>query len=247
MSNKEIIISAIVLITILVGFSLLIKSRPKPTRKTSAILPEDQLSSEELVTKDNPVSQKEDFQKEVERRNAEAPKAPKAEPKKKAPEMQLEKGVDYKAKIKTNMGEMEIDLYEEKMPITVNNFVALSKSGFYDGLIFHRVINDFMIQGGDPTGTGSGGPGYSFEDEIDKSMPMDKGSLAMANSGPNTNGSQFFIVTKESTPWLQKYHTNFGRITKGIEVALNISQVTTGIADKPLKNVVIEKIEIIED
>ena len=141
---------------------------------------------------------------------------------------------------------LKINLFEKEAPITVNNFIKLAKEGFYDGLIFHRVIPDFMIQGGDPTGTGTGGPGYKFGDEI-TGKPIVKGTLAMANSGPNTNGSQFFIVTAEETPWLNNLHTNFGEVIEGLEIVDQISLVETNSSDKPLTNVVIEKIVILEN
>jgi len=162
-----------------------------------------------------------------------------------APAMQLKDGVDYQARFITSMGTFEVDLFEDKTPITVNNFVYLAGKKFYDGLIFHRVIQDFMIQGGDPQGTGSGGPGYSFKDEITRE-PLVRGSLAMANSGKNTNGSQFFIVTKEKTPWLDKLHTNFGVITKGLDVVMEIEKVPVDTNSRPLKNVVINNVVILE-
>jgi cyclophilin family peptidyl-prolyl cis-trans isomerase len=125
----------------------------------------------------------------------------------------------------------------------VENFRTLAADGFYDGVTFHRVIPDFMIQGGDPTGTGSGGPGYQFEDEINHHK-VERGALAMANAGPNTNGSQFFIVTAEATPWLDGLHTVFGRVTSGLEVADAISLVERGPNDRPHDAVVIERVEL---
>ena len=122
------------------------------------------------------------------------------------------------ATLHTNHGAIEVELYPDEAPKTVDNFVKLARDGFYDGLIFHRVIPDFMIQGGDPTGTGSGGPGYQFEDEFNQHK-VDRGALAMANAGPNTNGSQFFIVTADACPWLDGKHTVFGRVTSGLEIA----------------------------
>src|SRR6059036_4336876 len=113
------------------------------------------------------------------------------------------------ATLHTNHGAIAVELFDEDAPKTVDNFVKLSRDGFYDGVIFHRVIPDFMIQGGDPTGTGSGGPGYTFEDE-QSGHPVVRGALSMANAGPNTNGSQFFIVTTEACPWLDGHHTVFG-------------------------------------
>jgi len=143
----------------------------------------------------------------------------------------------------TNNGPVELELYDGDAPKTVENFRKLAGDGFYDGVIFHRVIPDFMIQGGDPTGTGEGGPGYSFEDEFND-HPVARGALAMANAGPNTNGSQFFIVTADACPWLDGKHTVFGRVTDGMDVVDAISQVETGPADRPLDDVVIERIAL---
>src|ERR1700751_453762 len=147
------------------------------------------------------------------------------------------------ATLQTNHGAIEIELFPGEAPKTVENFARLARDGFYDGVIFHRVIADFMIQGGDPTGTGSGGPGYSFEDEINEHK-VTRGALAMANAGPNTNGSQFFIVTADACPWLDGKHTVFGQVTDGMDVVDAISQVETGAADRPLEDVVIERIDL---
>ena len=152
------------------------------------------------------------------------------------------------ATIKTNMGDVEIKLFDELTPKTVENFVGLAKKGYYNGVIFHRVIDQFMIQGGDPTGTGRGGQsiwGKSFEDEIVPSLKFDKsGYLAMANAGPNTNGSQFFI-TVVPTPWLNGHHTIFGEVISGMDVVYAISKVQTSKpGDKPLKDVIINDIII---
>jgi cyclophilin family peptidyl-prolyl cis-trans isomerase len=147
------------------------------------------------------------------------------------------------ATLQTNSGPIEIELFDGDAPKTVENFRKLAGDGFYDGVIFHRVIPDFMIQGGDPTGTGSGGPGYSFEDEFND-HPVARGALAMANAGPNTNGSQFFIVTADACPWLDGKHTVFGQVTEGMDVVDAISQGETGAADKPLEDVVIERIDL---
>ncbi len=160
-------------------------------------------------------------------------------------DMQLNDGVDYKVVLQTSFGNITIDLFEKESPKTVNNFVSLAKDGFYDGLTFHRIIKDFMIQGGDPAGDGTGGPGYKFEDEFN-AKKLVKGSLAMANAGPNTNGSQFFIVTTESTPWLDGRHTNFGQVTEGMDIVDKISLVATGNNDKPVTPVTIDKIEVLE-
>jgi cyclophilin family peptidyl-prolyl cis-trans isomerase len=147
------------------------------------------------------------------------------------------------ATLHTNHGEIELELFDGDAPNTVENFRKLAGDGFYDGVIFHRVIPDFMIQGGDPTGTGSGGPGYTFEDEFN-SNSVARGALAMANAGPNTNGSQFFIVTADACPWLDGKHTVFGRVTNGMDVVDVISQVETGAADRPREDVVIERIDL---
>src|SRR5947208_11747945 len=143
----------------------------------------------------------------------------------------------------TNRGAIAIELFDDDAPKTVENFVSLARKGFYDGVIFHRVIPDFMIQGGDPTGTGSGGPGYSFEDELND-HPVERGALAMANAGPNTNGSQFFIVTADACPWLDGKHTVFGQVTNGMDVVDAISAVATDAADRPHESVVIERIDL---
>jgi cyclophilin family peptidyl-prolyl cis-trans isomerase len=147
------------------------------------------------------------------------------------------------ATLQTNHGTIEIELYDEDAPKTVGNFKKLAQDGFYDGIIFHRVIDDFMIQGGDPTGTGSGGPGYQFEDEFNKNK-VDRGALAMANAGPNTNGSQFFIVTADACPWLDGKHTVFGRVTSGMDVVDAISKVDVGPGDRPRDDVRIESITL---
>jgi cyclophilin family peptidyl-prolyl cis-trans isomerase len=148
-----------------------------------------------------------------------------------------------KATMQTNQGTIELELFPDEAPKTVDNFAKLSRDGFYDGVIFHRVIPDFMIQGGDPTGTGTGGPGYSFEDEFNEHK-VERGALAMANAGPNTNGSQFFIVTTEAAPWLDGKHTVFGRVTSGMDVADKISELPRDAHDKPNEDVVIEKVTL---
>ena len=148
--------------------------------------------------------------------------------------------------MQTNHGAIELELYPDDAPKTVENFTKLARDGFYDGVVFHRVIPDFMIQGGDPTGTGSGGPGYTFEDEFNDHK-VERGALAMANSGPNTNGSQFFIVTTESAPWLDGKHTVFGRVTDGMDIADTISEVPRDSRDKPHEDVVIENVSVSDD
>jgi peptidyl-prolyl cis-trans isomerase B (cyclophilin B) len=147
------------------------------------------------------------------------------------------------ATLQTNHGAIDIELFDEDAPKTVENFKKLAQDGFYDGVIFHRVISDFMIQGGDPTGTGSGGPGYQFEDEFNDHK-VEKGALAMANAGPNTNGSQFFIVTADACPWLDGKHTVFGRVTSGMDVVSAIEQVETGAGDRPRDDVRIESVSL---
>jgi len=138
------------------------------------------------------------------------------------PKMEIDPKKSYSAILNTDKGEITVQLFADKTPITVNNFVFLSRQGFYDGTIFHRVIPDFMAQGGDPTGTGMGGPGYRFEDEFTTSLRHDKpGVLSMANAGPNTNGSQFF-VTHLATPWLDYKHSVFGQVSEGMQVLLSI-------------------------
>jgi cyclophilin family peptidyl-prolyl cis-trans isomerase len=146
-----------------------------------------------------------------------------------------------KATMQTNHGAIELELFDADAPATVDNFTKLARDGFYDGVIFHRVIRDFMVQGGDPTGTGSGGPGYKFADEFN-SHKIVRGALAMANAGPNTNGSQFFIVTADACPWLDGKHTVFGEVTSGMDVVDKIEGVPTGPGDRPLDDVRIESV-----
>jgi peptidyl-prolyl cis-trans isomerase B (cyclophilin B) len=147
------------------------------------------------------------------------------------------------ATLHTNHGPIAVELFDDDAPKTVENFTKLARDGFYDGVIFHRVIPDFMIQGGDPTGTGSGGPGYTFEDEFNDNKVV-RGALAMANAGPNTNGSQFFIVTTEAASWLDGKHTVFGRVTDGMDVVDAISALETDARDRPRTDVVIERVEV---
>ncbi len=147
------------------------------------------------------------------------------------------------AVLSTTEGAIELELFPEDAPKTVGNFTKLASEGYYDGLIFHRVIPDFMIQGGCPLGDGTGGPGYTFEDEFNQ-HPVARGYLAMANAGPGTNGSQFFIVTADACPWLDGKHTVFGRITSGQDVADRISQVDRDERDRPLEPVLIESVAL---
>ena len=149
------------------------------------------------------------------------------------------------ATMHTNHGQIEVELFDADAPKTVDNFVKLSKDGFYDGLIFHRVIKDFMIQGGCPEGTGTGGPGYQFEDEFNDNKIV-RGALAMANAGPDTNGSQFFIVTTDAAPWLDGKHTVFGEVVSGMDAVDSIENTPTGARDKPVDDAVIERVELPE-
>jgi cyclophilin family peptidyl-prolyl cis-trans isomerase len=147
------------------------------------------------------------------------------------------------ATMKTSEGDIVLELFDEDAPKTVSNFKQLASQGFYDGLIFHRVIEDFMIQGGCPQGTGTGGPGYTFEDEINQHKVV-RGALAMANAGPNTNGSQFFIVTTEAAPWLDGKHTVFGEVRDGMDVVNRIGTTRTDGRDRPVEPIGIETIEL---
>ena len=162
------------------------------------------------------------------------------------PAMTIDESKSYSAIFKTNHGDINIDLFVSQAPVTVNNFVFLARDGFYNDVIFHRVIPDFMIQGGDPDGTGMGGPGYRFQDEFEPSLVFDgPGILAMANAGPGTNGSQFFI-TVAPTPHLNGAHTIFGKVTSGQDIADAISKVPQGANNRPTDQVTIERIEIQE-
>ena len=151
------------------------------------------------------------------------------------------------AVFETSKGTFKVELFQNKAPLTAGNFVTLSKKGFYDGLIFHRVIDGFMIQGGDPKGNGTGGPGYVIKDEFAPGLKHDKkGILSMANAGPNTGGSQFFI-TLVPTPWLDNKHSIFGQVIEGIEVVEAIGKVKIDNRDKPLEDIVVKKITIVEN
>src|SRR5687767_5342014 len=149
------------------------------------------------------------------------------------------------ATMQTNLGAIEIELFDEDAPKTVENFRKLAADGFYDGLTFHRIIKDFMIQGGDPEGTGRGGPGYTFEDEFNEHKVV-RGALAMANAGPDTNGSQFFIVTADAAPWLDGKHTVFGQVTDGDDVLDKLEALDTDGQDRPVDGALIEKVSINE-
>jgi len=148
------------------------------------------------------------------------------------------------ATLHTNHGEIAVEFFDADAPKTVANFRKLASDGFYDGLTFHRIIPDFMIQGGCPEGTGTGGPGYTFEDEFNDNKVV-RGALAMANAGPDTNGSQFFIVTKQSADWLDGKHTVFGKVTEGMDAVDSIEGTPTGGGDKPVEPVVIERVELV--
>ena len=159
------------------------------------------------------------------------------------PAMQIDPKKKYKARMETDKGTMVIELFADKTPKTVNNFVFLAREGYYDGVIFHRVIDDFMVQGGDPTGTGRGGPGYKFEDEFHPSLKHDKqGILSMANAGPGTNGSQFFI-THGATPHLNNKHTVFGQVVEGLDVLMSIPARDPGNVNAPAVKIISVAIE----
>jgi len=159
------------------------------------------------------------------------------------PAIQIDPKKQYKAHMETDKGTMVIELFADKTPTTVNNFVFLSREGYYDGVIFHRVIDNFMVQGGDPTGTGRGGPGYKFGDEFDSSLKHDKqGILSMANAGPGTNGSQFFI-THGPTPHLNGKHTVFGQVVEGLDVLMSIPARDPGNVNTPAVKIIRVTIE----
>jgi cyclophilin family peptidyl-prolyl cis-trans isomerase len=161
-----------------------------------------------------------------------------------APSGALDTTKSYTARFKTERGDIVVELYADRAPLTVENFVNLARAGFYDGTTFHRVIKGFMAQGGDPTGTGTGGPGYQFGDEFHPSLRHDRaGILSMANSGPNTNGSQFFI-TLGPTPHLDRRHSVFGAVVEGLDVVRKIGNVPTGRQDRPVSPVVMNKVTI---
>lgn len=170
-----------------------------------------------------------------------------------APDMQLQPNTDYQAVVHTNKGTFTIDLLADQAPLTVNNFVTLANDKYFDGIVFHRIIEPFMIQTGDPTGTGAGGPGYRFRDELPPAIPYEPGVVAMANAGPNTNGSQFFVCTGEQSRGLNRTpnYSVFGRVSDGMDTVTAIAQTPVGPSQfgersKPLETVQIESVEIIE-
>ena len=162
-----------------------------------------------------------------------------------APDLIIDLDKSYSASLDTNHGVIEIEFDAVRSPIAVNNFVFLSREGYYDGVIFHRVIEDFMIQGGDPTGTGTGGPGYKFRDELEGTGDYSRGTVAMANAGPNTNGSQFFICHRDAG--LPHSYTIFGKVTSGIEVVDSIAGADTDRRDRPTEDVVINSVSVTEN
>lgn len=162
-----------------------------------------------------------------------------------APDLSIDTDKTYTATLDTNKGEIAIELDSGRSPLTVNNFVFLARDGFYDGVVFHRVIENFMIQGGDPTGTGRGGPGYRFRDETDGDGSYDRGTVAMANSGPNTNGSQFFICHTDTG--LPHSYTIFGQVSSGLNVVDSIATTDTDHSDRPNEDIVVTKVTITEN
>src|SRR5688500_1765942 len=164
----------------------------------------------------------------------------------KPPAMVIDPSKRYTAEMSTSMGSLTIALDPVAAPKTVNNFVFLAREGYYDGVIFHRIISGFVIQGGDPTGTGRGGPGYRFEDELPKAGRYELGSLAMANAGPNTNGSQFFIISGPNGMQLPPQYALFGKVVQGLDVVDQIEKVKTGAGDRPVEDVVITSVTIAE-
>ena len=160
--------------------------------------------------------------------------------------MQIDSSKAYTATLETSHGSIDADLFPAEAPATVNNFVFLAREGFFDGTTFHRIIPGFVIQGGDPTGTGSGGPGYRFADELDNDLRYEEGTLAMANAGPNTNGCQFFVVDGPQGARLPKAYTIFGKVTSGMDVVHAIAGVPTGPGDRPTTPVTIDRVTIAE-
>jgi peptidyl-prolyl cis-trans isomerase B (cyclophilin B) len=162
------------------------------------------------------------------------------------PELEIDDSRSYAAVIETSEGPITADLFVSEAPVTANNFVFLARQGFYDGLTFHRVIPEFVIQGGDPRGTGQGDAGYSFPDELDNDLTYELGTLAMANAGPHTNGSQFFVVAGPKGQRLPKQYSIFGRVREGMDVVRAIAEVPTGPMDRPLTPVTMDRVTIQE-
>jgi cyclophilin family peptidyl-prolyl cis-trans isomerase len=162
------------------------------------------------------------------------------------PAMQIDPSKAYTATLETSQGTFEADLFPAQAPATVNSFVFLAREGFFDGTTFHRIIPGFVIQGGDPTGTGSGGPGYRFADELDNDLRYEEGTLAMANAGPNTNGCQFFVIEGPQGMRLPKAYTIFGKVSQGMDVVHAIAGVPTGAMDRPTTPVTIDRVTIAE-
>ncbi|QDR82184.1 peptidylprolyl isomerase [Sporomusa termitida] len=175
--------------------------------------------------------------------NAALPNQPETSPKPAPPAAETASTKNSVALFETSQGSFRIELFEDKAPLTTKNFITLVNKGYYNGLIFHRVIADFMIQGGDPKGNGTGGPGYTIPDEFHRDLKHNEGVISMANAGPNTGGSQFFITLK-ATPWLDNKHAVFGKVVDGLDVVHAIGKVKTGAQDKPVEDVVITKITI---
>jgi cyclophilin family peptidyl-prolyl cis-trans isomerase len=209
-----------------------------PTQTLSADPTATQIPAQTLTTGSTPASDGTPVKRFVETRGVSISQYSNVPP------VTIDVTAQYTATIRTNLGTMVIDLFADQAPIAVNNFIFLANDGYYDGQIFHRVIPSFMIQGGDPTGTGFEGPGYRFQDETDTGLTFDQpGKLAMANSGPGTNGSQFFVTTAP-TPHLNGRHTIFGQVAEGQDVADAISLVQTGAQNRPSTPVVIQGIDI---
>lgn len=219
-NKSKIIYLSLILISIAIVITILMINRKESSEK---IIP-----SPSLETKQNEIKQK-----EIMKWNN-------------PPEMVINVNSNYTALIETTKGNIKIELFTQENPITVNNFVFLAQQGFYDEIIFHRVINNFMIQGGCPYGTGMGGPGYVIPDEFRKENKNNRGTISMANAGPNTGGSQFFINLVDNN-FLDDKHPAFGRVVEGIEIVDIIGNITTDGRDRPTENIVIKNIEIIEE
>ncbi len=242
---------------ILLLFSLLILIAGCSSTPQKQIMNEKNISSNSAVYDDSDVVNKINAAKESgtqEVKSNQPSKQSGAQSDQGQEQVQLENLAEQfnQAIIKTNFGNIKVVFYSDESPITVNNFLNLSKKSFYNNTKFHRVMKDFMIQGGDPnskdddwSNDGTGGPGYKFQDEFNNHKLV-KGSLAMANSGPNTNGSQFFIVTAEATAWLDNKHTNFGYVVEGMDVVEKIEAVEVNEKDHPVEDVIVESVELVK-